>query len=178
MASDEAAPRPLTEHPAFYLRPSFTPDGTKIAYLKEDAAAFRNVWTRNTGQLMWVSADGEGGTYVTSAPTDDQPTFDRVRGRIYYLSTVEPENRRTETKPKSVLVSVNLDGSDKKTVAEREAEVYEAVPSPDARWLAFAVREDIFLAALPRTSEVPMIQEGSGPGPVERLTREGGIDLR
>ena len=49
MASDEAAPHRLTEHPAFYLRPSFTPDGTKIAYFKEDAAAFRNVWTRNTG---------------------------------------------------------------------------------------------------------------------------------
>ncbi len=49
MASDEAEPSRLTEHPTFYLRPSFTPDSTKIAYLEEDAAAFRNVWTRNTG---------------------------------------------------------------------------------------------------------------------------------
>ena len=138
MASDEAAPRRLTEHPAFHLRPSFTPDGTKIAYLKEDAAAFRNVWTRNTGQLMWISADGEGGTCV--ATTDDQPTLDRVRGRIYYLSTVEPENRGTETKPKSVLVSVNLDGSDKKTAGGARGR--------SVRGRAFAVREDIFLVAL------------------------------
>ena len=178
MNLDESAPRRLTEHPAFYLRPSFSPDGKKIAYLKEDAAAFRNVWTRNSGQLMWVSATGEGGSYVTSAPTDNQPSFDAAGGRIYFLSKIEPESRREEKKARSVLVSVNLDGTDKRTVAVLEAEAYEAVPSPDERWLAFAVRDDIFLAALPRTSEVPIIKEDTGPGPVTRITHEGGMDLR
>ena len=71
-----------------------------------------------------------------------------------------------------------MDGTDKRTVAELEAEAYEAVPSPDERWLAFAVRDDIFLAALPRTSEVPIIKEDTGPGPVTRITHEGGMDLR
>ncbi|MGH9335445.1 MAG: hypothetical protein ACRD21_17040, partial [Vicinamibacteria bacterium] len=175
---DEGAPRRLTEHPAFYLRPYFSPDGSKIAYLKEDAAAFRNVWSRNTGRIMWVSTSGEGGNYTTSAPTDNQPSFDATGGRIYYLSKIEPENRREEKKARSVLVSVNLDGTDKRTVAELETAAYEAVPSPDGRWLAFAVREDIFLAALPQTSEVPIINEDKGSGPVKRITREGGIDLR
>lgn len=178
MKLDESAPRRLTEHPGFYLRPSFSPDGRRIAYLEEDAAAFRNVWTRNTGQLMWVSASGEGGESVISAPTDNQPTFDASGGRVYYLSEIEPANPREDKKARSVLVSVNLDGADKKIVAEIEAETYEAVPSPDARWLAFSVREDIFLAALPRTSEVAKITETRGPGPVARITREGGIDLR
>jgi len=72
---------------------------------------------------------------------------------------------------------VRLDGTDRRTVAKIQAETYEAVPSPDGRWIAFSAREDIFVAALPMTPEPPTIGETRGPGPVRRVTREGGIDL-
>ncbi len=176
-ADGSGTPKRLTPHSGFYLRPSWSPDGTRVVFIKEDAAAFRNVWTRNSGQIHWVPAAGGDPDYVASAPSDNRPSFDAEGERVIYLSEVTPANRREEKPAHSVLSSVALDGTDKRTLAELEAEVYEAVVSPDGNWLAYTVREDVFVAALPRGGEVPLIKEDKGPGPVKRLSREGGIDV-
>ncbi len=162
----------LTEHPGFYLHPTWSPDGTKLAFLKEDAAAFRNIWSRNTGIIVWMDAEGGPLHIVGSAPSDNRLTFSPDGTRISYVADVSG-GREAE----SEYVSVRLDGTDRRTVANIQAETYEAVPSPDGKWLAFAVREDIFVAAIPLSAEPPTIGESSGPGPVKRITREGGIDL-
>ena len=165
----------LTEHAGYYQHPAWSPDGNRIAFIKEDAAAFRNIWSRNTGILVWIDADGSPLTEVTSAPSDNRLTFSPDGERISYVADVTGGGQGSTTK--SQLVSVRVDGTDKRTLAEINAETYEAVPSPDGRWVAFGVREDIYLAALPLSSEVPSIGESQGPGPVTRVTREGGVDI-
>lgn len=170
-------PRRLTEHAAFYVHPAWSPDGSRIAFLQEDAAAPRNVWSRNTGRLLSVPAAGGEVQYVTSAPTDNRLSFNTDGTRVTYLAESRGGNPFGGNPARSELVSVRLDGTDKRTVATFSAETYEAVPSPDGRWVAFAVREDLYLAALPMAADPPQIGETSGPGPVKRITREGGIDL-
>ena len=168
-------PVQLTEHAGYYQHPTWSPDGQRIAFIKEDAAAFRNIWSRNTGILVWIDADGGPMNQVTSAPSDNRLTFSPDGERISYVADITPGGQNGTTK--SELVSVRLDGTDKRTLATINAETYEAVPSPDGRWVAFAVREDIYLAALPVSAETPSIGEARGPGPVKRVTREGGIDI-
>ena len=171
-------PRRLTEHAGYYMHPSWSPDGGKIAFLKEEGAAFRNVWTRNTGQLLWVDANGGAPHYVGSAPTDNRVSFTSEGDRLIYVAEITPENRREEKPAKSEVVSLRLDGTDRRALARIDAETYEVVPSPDLSWVAFSVREDVYLAALPLAAEVPTIGETKGPGPVKRITREGGFDIR
>jgi len=169
---EAGTPQRLTEYPGYYLHPTWSPDGTKVAFMKEDAAAFRNIWSRNTGMIVWMDAQGGPLNVVGSAPSDNRLTFNTDGTRISYVADVSA-GRQAE----SEYVSVRLDGTDRRTVANIRAETYEVAPSPDGRWIAFSVREDIFVAALPLAAEPPTIGESSGPGPVKRITREGGIDL-
>ena len=120
---------------------------------------------------------------VRSVDNNGTVWFIEVKGRIEGSDTVTVTRNEMLTglnKPDHfilALVEVRLDGTDKRTVAIIQAETYEAGPSPDGRGLAFAVREDIFVAAIPLSAEPPTIGESRGPGPVKRITREGGIDL-
>jgi Tol biopolymer transport system component/imidazolonepropionase-like amidohydrolase len=173
-------PQRLTTHAGYYLHPAWSPDGTKIAFVKEDPAQARDVWSRNTGQILWVPSTGGAVQYVTSAPSDNRLTFNSDGSRLYYIARVAPAGTPTpgaEPTMNAEFTSVRLDGTDKRIVARISAESYEAVPSPDARWVAFSVREDVYLAALPMSSEPPTIGERRGPGPVKRITRDGGTDL-
>lgn len=170
--TDAGTPQRLTEYPGYYLHPTWSPDGTRIAFMKEDAAAFRNIWSRNTGLIVWMDASGGPLNTVGSAPSDNHLTFSSDGTRISYVADVSGGRQA-----QSEYVSVRLDGTDRRTIANIRAETYEVAPSPDSRWIAFSAREDIFVAALPLTAEPPNIGEGSGPGPVKRITREGGIDL-
>lgn len=170
-------PERLTEFAGYYLHPTWSPDGSRLAFLKEDAAAFRNVWSRNTGMIVWMDAAGGPLHEVTSAPSDNRLTFDASGERISYVASARAGGFGGTRPARSEFVSVRLDGTDKRTHANISAETYEAVPSPDGKWIAFSVREDVYVAALPRSSEIPSIGEKRGPGPVKRVTQEGGIDL-
>ncbi len=47
------------------------------------------------------------------------------------------------------------------------------------RWLAFTLREEVYVAALPPSLEtVTLERPQSGPGPFQRVTRDGGQDLK
>ena len=56
----------------------------------------------------------------------------------------------------------------------------EMVPSPDGRWLAFTLREEVYVAALPPSLETVTLtlNERSRLGPFQRVTRNGGQDLK
>ncbi len=157
-------PRRLTTHPAYYANPAWSPDGSAIAYVREDPAATRIRDSRNTGFVEWIPSTGGEPQSVVSAPSDNVLTFTGDGNRITFA-----EN--------GTLVSVRLDGTDRREVAEVEG-ADEMVPSPDGRWLAFTLREEVFVAALPPSTETVTITERSGPGPVQRVTRDGGQDLK
>ena len=88
-----ARPQRVTEHSGYYMHPSWSPDGDKIAFLREDGAAFRNVWTRNTGQLLWVEADSGDLHYVGSAPSDNRVSFTSEGDRSHGEEQGTPRQR-------------------------------------------------------------------------------------
>ena len=157
-------PRRLSTHPAYYANPVWSPDGSKIAYLREDPAADRNRNTNNQGIIEWVPSTGGASQQVVSAPSDNVLTFTADGSRITYADA-------------GTLVSVRLDGTDRRELATVESAT-EMVPSPDGRWLAFTLREEVYLAALPPSTGTVTLSERSGPGPLQRVTRDGGQDLK
>ena len=157
-------PQRLTTHPAYYANPAWSSDGSKIVYVREDPASDRNRNTNNRGFIEWITSTGGEPQSVVSAPSDNVFTFADDDSRITFA-----EN--------GTLVSVRLDGTERREVATVEGAA-EMVPSPDGRWLAFTLREEVYVAALPPSLETVTLSERSGPGPFQRVTRDGGQDLK
>lgn len=157
-------PQRLTTHPAYYANPAWSPDGTKIVYVREDPAATRNRNTDNRGFIEWVPSTGGAPRSVISAPSDNVFTFTADGERITFAED-------------GTLISVRLDGTERREIATVDGAV-EMVPSPDGRWLAFTLREEVYVAALPPSLETVTLTERSGPGPLRRVTRDGGQDLK
>jgi hypothetical protein len=101
---------------------------------------------------------------VVSAPSDNVLTFTADGSRITFAE-------------QGTLVSVRLDGTERREVATVE-DAAEMVPSPDGRWLAFTLREEVYVAALPPSLETVTLSERAAPGPLQRVTRDGGQDLK
>jgi Tol biopolymer transport system component len=158
------SPQRLTTHPAYYANPAWSSDGSKIVYVREDPAATRNRNTSNRGFIEWVPSTGGEPQSVISAPSNNVFTF-------------VDDDRRITFAESGTLVSVRLDGTERREIATVEG-AREMVPSPDGRWLAFTLREEVYVAALPPSLETVTLSERSGPGPFQRVTRDGGQDLK
>lgn len=164
MSLDGGQPQQLTTVPAYYANPAWSHDGSRIVYVREDPAATRNRNSNNRGFIEWIPSAGGQPESVISAPTDNVLTFSADGSRITFADG-------------GTLVSVRLDGTERREVATIE-DAAEMVPSPDGRWLAFTVREEVYVAALPPSLETVTLSERSGPGPLQRVTRDGGQDLK
>ena len=162
--ADGGTPQRLTTHAAYYTNPAWSSDGSMIAYIREDPAATRNRNTNNRGFIEWIPAAGGEVRSVISAPSDNVLTF-------------ADEDRRITYTDDETLVSVRLDGTDRREIATVE-DGAELIPSPDGRWVAFTVREEVYVAALPPSTEAVAITVRSAPGPLQRITRDGGQDLK
>jgi Tol biopolymer transport system component/imidazolonepropionase-like amidohydrolase len=157
-------PERLTTLPAYYANPVWSRDGSRIAYIREDPAATRNRNSNNRGFIEWVPSGGGDPQSVLSAPSNNVLTFTADDSRVTFAEG-------------GTLVSVRLDGTERREIATVQGAA-EMVPSPDGRWLAFTLREEVYVAALPPTLETVTISERSGPGPFQRVTRDGGQDLK
>jgi len=157
-------PQRLTTHPAYYANPAWSSDGSRIVYVREDPAADRNRNTNNTGFIEWVPSEGGDPRTVISAPADNVFTFADGDSRITFAE-------------RGTLVSVRLDGTERREIATVDGAA-EMVPSPDGKWLAFTLREEVYVAALPPSLETVTLSARSGPGPFQRVTRDGGQDLK
>jgi len=172
-------PVKLTRIPGQYANPSFSPDGSTIVYLKGSGASFRDedlageLWE----EIHTVPASGGPSTYVVTTENRgvnrrmSRPAFSAEGDRILYI---EDEPGKPGETPKTVLVSVKLDGTDKRTHL-RFSKAEEAAVSPDGRYVAFKELQNAWVAPFPelggRTVEINL---ENGALPVAKLTDEGG----
>ena len=176
-----SAPQRLTSQPAHFANPAWSPSGDRLAVVRGSGLEFRGQQPEEESafELRWLPAAGGEPSLVTTVP---QPAGSRFHPGVAWSAdgTRLFYGRPTEVKspdddPKVDLVSVRLDGTDKRALL-RLPPADELVPSPDGRWLAFTARDQIYVTAIPpaQVEPVPEVTVKDGGVPVWLLSETAG----
>jgi imidazolonepropionase-like amidohydrolase len=179
MPFPSGTPRRLTTVPGQYVNPAFSPDGTKIVFVAGSGATFRDddlsdeLWQ----EIRWIPAGGGPSRYVIGTKNRGpnrrmpRPQFDAEGERIYFVENAEVPGPNP---PKTVLVSVKPDGTDKRTHL-KFTRAEEAAVSPDGQWVAFNEQYNAWVTALPPLgAQTVDIDLGGAALPLAQFTDEGG----
>jgi Tol biopolymer transport system component/imidazolonepropionase-like amidohydrolase len=173
LAATASTPTRLTTVAAHYANPSWSPNGDRLAIVRGSGLEFRGQQPEeeNFFELRWLPSGGGEPELVT---TVGQPAGTRYHPatawssdgtRLIYARAVELKS--PDDDPKVDLVSTRLDGTDKKTLL-RLPPVDDLAPSPDGHWLAFTVRDQTYVTAVPPTQLEPAPEVG---------TKEAGVPV-
>lgn len=176
-----SAPQKLTTTPGHYVNPAWSPKSDRLVLVQGTGLEFRGRQPEEERAfwVSWIPADGGEAQIVTAERQGDslkfhpQAFWNRDGTRIYLREPIEPAKPTDD--PKSDLVSVRLDGTDKRHHL-RFPSVADLVPSPDEKWIAFTSRDNVYVTALPDLAmkEPPEITLKEAPLPVWRLSDEAG----
>jgi Tol biopolymer transport system component/imidazolonepropionase-like amidohydrolase len=199
VAANGGAPQTLTSAEGYYLDPTYTPDGSKIVFVRGAAAdqlysilmdtpapdeegapgEISGVNPPNTLELRTMPAGGGASTFVASAQGGRDPQFIRNDSRRVYLTG----NRG--------LQSITLDGFDRRThfrvtgigPGNNPPSASEIRLSPDGTRAFVSLQGRHFLITVPMAGRETVDIRITGRGdnvvvPVKRLSAEGGDYLR
>jgi imidazolonepropionase-like amidohydrolase/Tol biopolymer transport system component len=166
MNADGSGPRDVVSTPGHYTDPSFSPDGSRIAFRAVRADGIRAETRDEETGIYVVGINGGEPEKVRDGGVD--PQFDHTGKRIYF------RDRRAE---KFVLASVDLDGSDE-IVHFQSDNASQIVPSPDGKWVAFAERWHLYLAAFPNTGRPVDLGPTVKGYPVAQISRDAGMYIQ
>jgi Tol biopolymer transport system component len=166
VAADGGAGRALTTTAGHYIEPTFSPDGETVVYRRISGGGLTSpTWSRDTG-VYAVSISGGEPELVTE--DGSRPHFGADPDRVYVQRWSGSDVER-----KTRLVSLDLDGSDERTVAESDR-AQEFQVSPDGQWLAWRERFHAFIAPFVRTGRQLDLAPDTKSLPVSRVSKEAG----
>ena len=178
---DGGSPMQLTATAGHYEHLAWSPDGTRLTFLRYTGGAFRGESTLEEPlqvEIHWLDATRQGETHFVTPlrPRGTRrqtvrPVFNPEGDRIYYGETIERQGFVPED---NHLTSIRLDGTDRRRHLEfRLAD--DVIPSPDGRWVAFTEQFEVYLTPLPQAGGDPVpVRLEDGQIPVYKLSDEGG----
>jgi Tol biopolymer transport system component/imidazolonepropionase-like amidohydrolase len=176
-----AKPQKLTSIAGHYANPEWSPDGSKLVLIQGSGLEFRGRQPEEEQlfDIRWLSANGGDAQFITAVKIADtfrfhpQAWFNRDGSRVFYRQFI-PQTKPADD-PKNELVSIRLDGTDKKSLLRFPA-IGDLVPSPDEQWVAFTSRDNVYVAALPNLvmKDPPEVGLGQGSVPTWRLSENAG----
>jgi len=163
--------------------PAFSADGEKLLVVAGSGANLRGEdlgsEQRHDILLLNASSRGQPSVVISTANRGSQrritrPTFSGDGQRIWYFDDEGGGGERGErTPPKTALVSVDLDGTDKKIhMLFRYAQ--EAIVSPDESMVAFSEQHNAYVTGLPRSGEAVEFDPNSATLAFQQLSQDGG----
>lgn len=172
------APERLTAQAGHYEHLAWSPDGSRLLYLKSSGGELRGEpnLTEAIGKTVeWIDIGQPQAVHVVARVgsrgdrrQEMRPSFSGDGQRIYITET--PQRRQPTT-----LYSLGLDGSDKRPIARfRFAD--DVMPSPDGKWIAFTEQFEAYLAPFPVATGVADIDPRKSQG-VQRLSSAGAYFL-
>src|SRR5206468_6244405 len=102
--------------------------------------------------VSWLSADGGELHFITTVRVAEslkfhpQAFWSQDGTRIFLREPIE--RTKPTDDPKNDLISVRLDGTDKRHFLRFPA-VSDVVPSPDEQWVVFTSRDNVYVTSLP-----------------------------
>ena len=154
--------RVVTRNPGHYIEPTFSPDGRTIVYRTvSDGFLTTALWSRDPGIYRIPSAGGEA-VHVTD--DGEAPQFGADGSRLFL--TGRDGDKRT-------LISVNLDGDDKRTHLTSEWASEFAI-SPDGNWVGWTERFNAYVAPFVAAGRPVAIAPDGKSLPQARVTRDSG----
>jgi imidazolonepropionase-like amidohydrolase len=177
-------PQKLTSSPGHYANPTWSPKGDRIGVVRGSGLEFRGRQPEEEDyfEAYWVDASGGELHLVTTIRSAGGLRFHpraywSANGERMWMAEFQPPPKPGDD-PKTDLVSLRLDGTDKKRHL-RLPTVGELVPSPDGLWVAFTSRDNGYVTALPdlMTKEPAEVSIKDGAVPVFRLSQSGAAYL-
>jgi Tol biopolymer transport system component len=173
-ADGSAPPAKVSDLPAFYTQPAFTPNGTAVLAVRSPAAARQQTsfeWgTVRPGELVSLPARGGPARVVASGRFGQRPHFVQGQPGTAYLLGDQG------------LVAVDLGSGAARTVATVKAQGYyftEALAnaddmriSPDGKWIAAQTSEQLYVLPVPADPAVA-VDLTARDTPARRVTDMG-----
>jgi len=155
--------RTVVSAPGHYVEPTFSPDGSEIAYRRVSGDGLRgNLHSRNTG-IYRVPARGGEVVKVIDSGADPRYSAD---GQRIYLTGSQQGNR--------ILFSVDRQGQNRVDHLQSQF-ASDFVPSPDGRHVAVIERYGMYLAPMPATGRTVTFTPGTRAYPIQRVTDDSGF---
>ncbi len=155
----------LTKNKGTYRMPSFSPDGSKIVFRKENDDVVLGPSHTAVPGIYIMNADGSHESLITER--GDIPKFNAAGDRIYYQ--LGGGMNRT-------FASSKLDGSDEH-VHFKSTYGSQFTVSPDEKWIAFIDLWEVYAAAFPKTGRTIDLGSGVKDFPVKVVSKDAGISL-
>jgi Tol biopolymer transport system component/imidazolonepropionase-like amidohydrolase len=175
------APQKLTRVAGHYANPEWSPDGQRLLVVQGSGLEFRGRQPEEEQlfDIRWLPSGGGDTQFITTVKIADtfrfhpQAWWNRDGSRVYYRQYIEPQKQSED--PKNELVSIRVDGSDRKRLLRFPA-IGDLVPSPDEQWIAFTSRDNVYVAALPNLvmKDPPEVSLKEPAVPVWRLSENAG----
>ncbi|MCC2618218.1 amidohydrolase family protein [Aestuariibacter halophilus] len=157
----------VTEHPGHYIEPSFSNDGSKIAYRKVTGGYLLSPkWSVDPG-LYVVDVKSKQATRI--AQSGSAPHFSADDERVYFTTSVSGSDY-----PETQLVSVNLQGNDQREHLYGADKVSEYRVSPDGKWVAFVHQYNAYVARFPTIGKRVNIGPDTTAYPVRQVSSRAG----
>ena len=159
--------RSLTKNPGHYIEPRFSPNGKQVLYRKTSGGNLLSAqWSSEPG-IYLVSVSG--GESKRISPSGVNAHFSENGQRIYYTH----RNKSGE----KTLLSVNLAGEDKRTLAKGE-NITEFLISPDGKWLAFTEQFNAYIVPFTKTGRTLRVGRKISSLPVKKVSGRSGEFLQ
>ena len=139
MDDDRKNPRNLTNHPDSDLAPSWSPYGTRIAFMSNRDGHVRMGGGLPTFEVYVMDADGGNQQNLTNDPNSDlSPSWSPDGKRIAFVSYRDGKVHAIHGWPTSEIYVMDADGGNQQRLTENRDWDYAPSWSPDGKRIAFS----------------------------------------
>ena len=173
----------LYQSPTQLVNPAFSADGERVLVVAGSGANLRgqDLGEEQRLDILVLNTNGRGAAQVVTSTTNrgpqiriTRPTFSKNGERIWFFDNEETEGERgARTPPKTALLSVKIDGTDRK-IHLRLRYAQEVMVSPDESMVAFTELHNAYVTALPNTGAVVDLDPTDAAFAFEQLSEDGG----
>ena len=171
MDDDGKNQRNLTNHPDSDVAPSWSPDGTRIAFMSNRDGHVPKGGGLPNFEIYVMDADGGNQQNLTNSPSDDrQPAWSPDGKRIAFTSDRDGNVHPIHGWPTSEIYVMDADGGNPQNLTNNPNHDFHAAWSPDGKRIVFSSERDgHFIGDFEEITSEIYVMDADG-GNLQRLT--------